>query len=214
MSHSELAFERPPATDASPRVFAIDDDPLVLNLLRLALEGDGHRVDCYATGEEFLRQLPEIPVGCVIIDLHLPGVSGVEIQQRLRQIGSDWAVIVVSGGADVATAVQVMQNGAVTLLEKPYTLEVLRSAVQQGLTRSSEAVTRRGARDRVRGRLESLTADERQVLNAMISGASNKVIAQTLVLGMRTVERHRSSVLRKMQVGSVAELASLMSSLD
>jgi two-component system response regulator FixJ len=214
MTHHETGSTPIRSARTAQRVFAIDDDPLVLNLMRLALEGDGHRVDCFATGEEFLRQRPDDAVGCVIIDLHLPGVSGVEIQQRLREADSDWAVIVVSGGANVATAVQVMQNGAVTLLEKPYTLDVLRAAVQHGLARSQEAVFRRTTRNSLRARLGSLTADERQVLDAMVAGISNKVIAQNLVLGMRTVERHRSSVLRKMEVGSVAELASLMSSLD
>jgi two-component system, LuxR family, response regulator FixJ len=191
-------------------VYAIDDDPLVLQFVQAALEGIGLQVRGYPSGEAFFAAADRADVGCIIIDLHLPGISGREIQQRLQQAGSDLAVIVVSGKANVATAVQVMQNGAVTLLEKPYTVEALRGAVQQGLKLSREAHHRRRQAREIRSRLDQLSHDERQVLEGMLAGETNKLLAQRLVLSARTIERHKSSVLKKMQVGSAAELASLM----
>lgn len=197
-----------------PKVYAIDDDPLILKFHQLALASDGLVVECFTSGEQFFEVKEIAAVGCVIVDLNLPGISGIDIQARLRQSASDLSVIVVSGGANVALAVQVMQNGALTLLEKPYTVETFRSAVHQGIEWSRKAVQRRTQKQVVQQRLQALTPDERQVLTAIMAGSSNKLIAQQLVIGMRTVERHRSGVLKKMQVGSVAELVALMADAD
>jgi two-component system, LuxR family, response regulator FixJ len=195
-------------------VYAIEDDPLVMKFIQAVLEGAGLTVKGFASGEAFFAAAGLAEVGCVIIDLHLPGMSGADIQQRLQEAGSDLAVIVISGHADVATAVQVMQSGAVTLLQKPYTPEALVAAVRQGLTRSRADHRKRTKARVVRDRLGQLSSDERHVLEAMLAGATNKQMAQQLVLGVRTIERHKSSVLKKMQVGSVAELASLMATLE
>jgi two-component system, LuxR family, response regulator FixJ len=195
------------------RVYAIEDDPLVMQFIQAVLEGAGLTVSGFPSGEAFFEVAGLADVGCVIIDLHLPGISGPEIQRRLQQAGSDLAVVVISGHADVPTAVQVMQSGAVTLLQKPYTPEALIAAVQQGLTRSCGAHRQRIKVREIRERLSQLTSDERHVLEALLAGATNKQMAQQLVLGVRTIERHKSSVLKKMQAGSVAELASLMAAL-
>jgi len=196
-----------------PRIFAVDDDPAILRFIRAVIENNGLAIECFLSGEEFFQHSSEARVGCVIIDLNLPGISGAEIQSRLRQQGSDLAVIIASGGADIATAVQIMQNGAVTLLEKPYSSTALMAAVREGLDRSQEAFARRLRANSVQERLATLTPDERDVLDGLMAGLSNKLIAQKLVFSSRTVERHRSSVLRKMQVNSLAELAAVLSSV-
>ncbi|HUQ70590.1 MAG TPA: response regulator, partial [Planctomycetaceae bacterium] len=176
-----------------PRIFAIDDDPAILRFIRAVIENNGFSIDGFSSGEEFFQNLPDARVGCVIIDLNLPGIPGAEIQSRLRQRGSDLSVIIASGGADIATAVQIMQNGAVTLLEKPYSSTALMAAVREGLDRSQEAFARRLQANSVQERLATLTPDERDVLDGLMVGLSNKLIAQRLVFSSRSVERHRSS---------------------
>ncbi|MDZ4683815.1 MAG: response regulator [Planctomycetaceae bacterium] len=196
-----------------PRIFAIDDDPAILRFIQAVIENNGLAIDCFPSGEEFFQHSSDARVGCVIIDLNLPGISGAEIQSRLLQLGSDLSVIIASGGANIATAVQIMQNGAVTLLEKPYSSAALMAAVREGLDRSQEAFARRLQTNSVQERLATLTSDERAVLDGLMAGFANKLIAQNLVFSSRTVERHRSSVLRKMQVNSLAELAAVLSTL-
>jgi two-component system response regulator FixJ len=200
--------------DLPPTVYAIEDDPLILKFIETVVRQQQIPIQSFTTGEDFLAKVPGDGVGCVIIDLNLPGISGVAIQQRLRQRNSALSVIVATGGADVRIAVQIMQNGAITLLEKPFTPAALMDAIRTGIERSRDVFTRQTHLAEVRRRLTELTEEEREVLEQLIAGLPNKSIAAKLVVSPRTVDRYRQSVLRKMQVGTIPELASLMAPLQ
>ena len=160
----------------------------------------------YLSAKEFLADAPSDRPGCVITDLQMPGVSGVELQQRLLDANSFLAVVVVTGVADVPTTVALMEKGAVTLLEKPYDHNKLVIAVERGLSRSRERWLQAHDEQSARERLELLSKEERRVMDCMLTGQPNKAIAHRLGLSMRTVDRRRQAVLEKMGVRSAPEL--------
>jgi two-component system response regulator FixJ len=195
-------------------VCVIDDEPLVREVTcRILCEG-GFQATGYASAEEFLAAFDEPACGCVVTDLRMPGMSGADLLVRLRASGSDVAIVVLTGHADVRTAVQLMEDGALTLLEKPYEPPALLASI---LRATKQTAARRAARQRVAAvqrRLDQLTDEERQVMECMIAELPTKAIASKLILSTRTVERRMLSVLQKMQVSGVAELAALMASLQ
>jgi two-component system, LuxR family, response regulator FixJ len=199
------------ATDAM--LYVVDDDPSVLASVQAVLAAHGYAAECFSSGEEFFDRMDPGAVGCVITDLQMPGIQGTEVQEQLRTKESDLSVIVVSGVADVSTAVRIMEHGAVTLLEKPYQPAALLAAVERGITRSRESRSRRLQVRAVQERLSRLSDEERDVMEAMLAGKPNKAISAALTISLRTVDRRRQSVLEKMQAGSVAELASMMAVL-
>jgi two-component system response regulator FixJ len=160
-----------------------------------------------------LAAFDEQACACVVTDLRMPGIDGAELLARLRRQGNIVSVVVLTGHADVRTAVQLMEDGALTLLEKPYEPQALLAAVMRA---TQQTAKRRMENDRVsaiRGRLEQLSDEERQVMEFMLAELPTKAIAAKLVVSTRTVERRMSSVQQKMQVSGVAELAALMASL-
>jgi two-component system response regulator FixJ len=200
-------------SDAS-LVCVIDDEPLVRQVTCRILSEGGFQAVEYASAEEFLAAFDELACGCVVTDLRMPGIDGAELLARLRKSGSIVAVIVLTGHADVRTAVKLMEDGALTLLEKPYEPEALLATVARA---TSQTAARRAARERVstiERRLAQLTDDERQIMECMIAELPTKAIAAKLILSTRTVERRMFSVLQKMQVSGIAELAALMASLQ
>ena len=203
-----------PVVAASSSVYVIDDDLAVVRLICNVLSNHGYATRGFRCGEDFFAlNLPQEP-GCLITDLHLPGITGEEIQAQLRKAGSPLSVIVISGAADVPTAVQVMKNGAVTFLLKPYTTEALLEAVEQGVASSMARLQRSERADKIRELLSRLTEEERQVLEFVVQGASNKVISTNLVLSTRTVDRRRQAIFQKLEVKSPQELAALMATAD
>ena len=199
------------AASDTRHIFVIDDDPAVLRSVQSLLEGNGYAVTCFGSPEMFLAKVSTEVVGCVMADLKLPGVSGSQFQRRVATDYPGLSVIISSSRPDVATAVQVMQNGAVTLLEKPYVPRILIAAVDKALEQSQQKSEAAQAEIAVRSRLATLTDDERQVTRLMIQGYPNKRIVMELQLSPRTVDRRRAAVLSKMGVTSVPELAALMS---
>ena len=147
---------------------------------------------------------------CLITDVRMPVISGAELLQRLNAAGSPISTIVVTGVADVPTAVALMENGAVTLLEKPYDQAILLKAVVRGLEASKKLWEKQQAKRSVGQRLQTLSEEEQQVLQFMLSGEPNKIISSKLDLSMRTVDRRRQTILKKMQVQSLPELAMLV----
>lgn len=192
--------------DPSATVYLIDDDPAILRLMTRVLTHEGYRVECFPSGEAFLSREDLSNVGCVIADLFLPGIQGAAIQSHLLQINSPLALIVISGQADVAAAVQLMKSGAITLLQKPISPDELLSAVAEGLTRNSHQLAQRIHLQGLKSRLADLTEDEKEVLRCMMRGLSRKEIATTLILSPRTLDRRQQSLLKKMNVESVPEL--------
>lgn len=191
-------------------IFVVDDDEAVLSSVQAMLNQHGYQCRCYASAEAFLREAPRDHPGCVVTDLQMPKVSGVELQQRLLADQSPLSVVVVTGIADVPTAVALMERGAVTLLEKPYNHDDLLRAVERGLAASRERWLQKRNEKSVLDRLAALTKDEYRVMECMLAGQPNKAVAHRLELSMRTVDRRRQSVLEKMEVRTAPELALLL----
>jgi two-component system response regulator FixJ len=192
----------------------IDDEPLVREVTCRILAGGGFQCAAYALAEEFLAQFDESACACVVTDLRMPGMGGAELLARLRNLGSVVSIVVLTGHADVRTAVKLMEDGALTLLEKPYEPQELLATVTRA---TQQTAALRAARDRVTSvqrRLDQLTDEERQVMDCMLAEMPTKAIATKLVLSTRTVERRMLSVQQKMQVSGVAELAALIATLQ
>ena len=192
------------------KIYVVDDDPKVLQSVRLLLRTHGYDARCFESAEAFLHDADPDGIGCVIMDLRMPGIGGAELQQRLRRDDSPLAVVVVTAHADVATTVDLMKYGAVSVLEKPFGAANLVSAVELALRRSQEMydVIRR---DREVGeRLSRLSDLERQVMRGMIAGTPTKALANELGISMRTIDRRRQIVLQVMQVESIGELGLLL----
>jgi FixJ family two-component response regulator len=191
----------------SGTLFVVDDEPDARKGVAALASSMGIPCETFASAEEFLRRYDASLAGCLLIDLRLGGVSGIQLQERLMALGSELPVIVVSAYADVPTAVRVMKSGAITVLEKPYAADALADAIRSGLKadrRRREAAARVGEIER---RMESLAPRERSVMDLILAGNSNKVIASELSLSHRTVDRVRAAVFKKMGVDSAVELA-------
>ncbi|KQS55052.1 two-component system response regulator [Methylobacterium sp. Leaf361] len=186
-------------------VHIVDDDLAVRQALAFLLATDGLTVRVHDSATAFLAAEPE-RVGCVVTDVRMPGIDGVELLHRLRQRGSLPPVIVMTGHADVALAVAAMKAGAVDFIEKPFDDEVLLASIRSALARSDRTAKRASERDAVRARLAELTERERQVLEGLIAGKANKVIGLDLGISPRTVEIYRANVMSKLQAGSLSEL--------
>jgi FixJ family two-component response regulator len=196
--------------NTAENVFVIDDDEAVLLSVQAILSQHGYRVRGFSSAEKFLAEVPSDAVGCAITDVQMPGMDGIELQQRLKASNSLLSVVVVTGVADVPLAVTMMERGAVTLLEKPYDHIDLLDAVAKGFAASRRRAELVVNNLTVSQRLATLTHDEREVMECMLANKPNKAIAHALDLSMRTVDRRRRAVLDKMQVKSVPELALLM----
>jgi two-component system response regulator FixJ len=191
-------------------VYVVDDDSAVLHSLEALLSQHNYEVRCYASAVEFLQSASLEAAACLITDVKMPVISGAELLQRLNSAGSPISAIVVTGVADVPTAVALMEKGAVTLLEKPYDQAVLLKAVERGLEASKKVWEKQEAERSIGQRLQTLSEEEQKVLQFMLSGEPNKTISSKLDLSMRTVDRRRQTILKKMQVQSLPELAMLV----
>jgi FixJ family two-component response regulator len=198
--------------EAEPTVFVVDDDPGVRKALSLLLKSVGLNAEVYASGQEFLTAYDPQRPGCLILDVRMPGMSGLELQDTLRARGMTVPVIILTGHGDVPMAVRTLQAGAVDFVEKPFREQVLLERVQQAL---QQDVARRRAEAQhadARARLRLLTPRERQVLDLVVAGRHNKGIAAELGVSMKTVEFHRSKIMDKLQADSVAALVRLVMS--
>lgn len=195
---------------AKELVYVVDDDEAVLLSVKAILSQHGYDVHGFSSAEEFLAAAPQDVAGCVITDVQMPGMDGVELQQRLKSARSLFSVVVVTGVADVPLAVTMMERGAITLLEKPYDHIDLLDAVAKGVAASRKQAELVRSEDTVRERLATLSAEELQVMEYMLADKPNKAISHSLDLSMRTVDRRRRAVLDKMKVKSIPELAILL----
>lgn len=193
-------------------VFVIDDDPLVLEGLHLTLLRSGFKTIKFESAEEFLAHVGDNHSGCVVTDIRMPGMSGLELQEELARRNVPLPVIIMSGHADVPLAVRAMKAGALDILEKPFGNEQLISHVQGALAVSREKMAQERETRSTRDKLGSLTSRERDVLKLVVAGQANKEIARSLDISPRTVEVHRARLMRKMQAESVAELVKLAGS--
>lgn len=200
--------------DPKPVVCVIDDDDAVRQLARRTLELDGIDVRTYASATNFFGEFNSAVVDCVVTDLQMPQTTGEDILRRLKDQAGAMSVIVVTGHADVSTAVRLMESGAFTLLEKPYQTAALVSTVRRAVERTRTLREEMNAVQTARLGLARLSDEELAVMKLMVKGLPNKAISAQLDLSMRTVDRRRNSVLTKMGVGCVSELAAVVAKLD
>ena len=187
-------------------VYVVDDDEAALDSLAVLLRSEGLNPRAFGSADAFLSSLTPDARGCVISDVRMPGMDGVELLKALKSMGCLLPVIVITGHADVTVAVQAMKAGAADFVEKPFESELILRLVRGCLEENDEAVDANAKVMRVRRRIESLTARERQVLEQIITGASNKQIAASLSISPRTVEIYRANVMSKMRADSLSEL--------
>ena len=196
-------------TDA-PIVFVVDDDEAVRGSLRLLIRSVGLQAQAYASAREFIDAYDAHQHGCLVLDVRMPGMSGLELQQQLNQRGATIPVVFISGHGDVPMAVEAMQQGAFDFLQKPFRDQDLLDRVQRALARDAHQRANFAALAQIHERLESLTPRERQVLQMVTLGKANKVIGADLGVSQRTVEIHRAHVMEKMQARSLAELVRMV----
>ena len=187
-------------------VHVIDDDEAVRQSIEFLLETSGITARTYDSVSAFLNALPTIDSGCIITDVRMPGISGIDLLRRLGEMRIKMPVIVITGHGDVPLAVEAMKIGAIDFLEKPFADDLLLASVQAALNRSQENAARDAERAEVQARLATLTNREREVLEGLVVGKPNKVIAGDLAISPRTVEIYRANVMTKMQAASLSEL--------
>ena len=193
-----------------PVVMVVDDDSGVRNAMRALLKSVGLESALYPSAQEFLTAWQPAQPGCLVLDIRMPGMSGLELQEQLNLRGAIIPVIFMTGHGDVPMAVEAMQHGAFDFLQKPFRDQDLLDRIQKAIARDSKLRTSLGEHDRIRSHLETLTAREREVLDLMTQGKQNKAIAQDLGVSPRTIEIHRARVMEKMNAHSVAELVRMM----
>ena len=193
-------------TQVKPLVFVIDDDASVRGSLENLLRSVGLRVAAFASAQEFLASPHAGELGCLILDVRLPGVSGLELQEQLRRTRPDLPVVFITGHGDIPMSVRAMKAGAVEFLTKPFGDKDLIDAVEQALRRVREGSDEREEMIALRGRYESLTPREREVMSHVVAGEPNKVAAADLGIRETTIKIHRGQVMHKMRAGSLAEL--------
>jgi len=188
-----------------PPVHVIDDDDAARDALVFLLTAAGYAVKAYDSATAFLDGLPGAQSGCVITDVRMPDISGLDLLKRLKSRKIDLPVIVITGHAEVTTAIEAIRDGAVDFIEKPYDGEVLIESVRSALSGSEEDILN-GQKSVIQERLNSLSSIERQVLEGLIEGRPNKGIAYDLQINARTIDIHRASVMTKMQASSLSHL--------
>jgi two-component system response regulator FixJ len=187
-------------------VHVIDDDEAVRQSLEFLLRASGMTARTYESASAFLSALPAIETGCVVTDVRMPGISGIELLKRLGEMQVKLPVIVITGHGDVPLAVEAMKIGAVDFLEKPFEDEHLLGSVRSALSRAQQSAVRDARRAEVEARLATLTNREREVLDGLVAGKPNKIIAFDLAISPRTVEIYRANVMTKMAAASLSEL--------
>ena len=197
-----------------PIVFVVDDDESVRGSLRFLLRSVGLESHAFGSAPEFLAAYDPAQPGCLVLDVRMPGMSGLELQQELNVRGAIIPVVFITGHGDVPMAVEAMQHGAHDFLQKPFRDEELIERVKRALAK--DAKTRAGLEEHqsIRARLDSLTPRERQVLALMARGKPNKIMAYELGLSQRTVEIHRARVMEKSGASSVAELVRMVMDVE
>lgn len=197
--------------DAEHAVWVVDDDSSVANLTARLLEASGEfTCRVFTSPRALLSEVEPGSTQCVVSDVKMPDIDGAGLQRQLRKIDPTISVLFLTGHADVPTTVELMEQGAVTLLQKPYEHERLVTAVRKAVRRCELLRNSQKEVLETRSRLERLSPDEREVLECMIAGLSNKAIAHKLALSPRTLDRRRQNILQKMDVDSVVELAALL----
>ncbi len=187
-------------------VHVVDDDVAVRQSLSFLLASDGLPVRLHESASAFLDSVPGPPAGCIVTDVRMPGIDGIEFLRRLKARGFAVPVIVMTGHADVALAVQAMKEGAVDFVEKPFDDDLFLAAIRSALAKQAHSAEQNAQTSEIKARIEALSEREAQVLVGLFAGKANKVIANDLGISPRTVEIYRANVMTKMQARSLSAL--------
>tara|TARA_Y100000294_G_scaffold139306_1_gene132773 strand:- start:324 stop:950 length:627 start_codon:yes stop_codon:yes gene_type:complete len=191
-------------------VYVVDDDPAIRDSLQWLLTSVDLKVRTFSSGQELLDQVtPDLP-GCLLIDVRMPGMSGLELQHELTARGIKLPIVIITGHGDVQMAVRAMKAGALDFIEKPFNDQEILEVVQRAVDRSVSAVESSAVKEELESRIASLTPRERQVLELVVTGLPNRGIALELGRSEKTVEFHRANVMEKMQAKSLADLMKMV----
>lgn len=192
-----------------PTVFVVDDDEGVRGALDWSLRTEGFRVQSFSSAEDFLDSARGERPGCLVLDLRMRGMSGLDLQAILAAHGCEIPIIFISGHGDIPTTVKAIKAGALDFVEKPLSREVLIQRIQEAFREDETRRRERTLRNEIRGRYQTLTAREREVMDLVTRGLSNKEMARTLDISPRTIENHRARVMTAMQADSIADLCNM-----
>ena len=194
----------------TPTVFIVDDDSSVRDSLAMLVRSIALETETFGSAVEFLRTYDADRCGCLLLDLRMPGMSGLDLQSRLVDMGSFLPIVFLTAHGDVSTAVQAMKVGAVDFIQKPYRDQELLDKIQHAVDEHGRLLREAAERQKVQARLETLTTREREIMHMVVEGKANKVIASELQIGQRTVEIHRARVMEKTQATSLADLVRMV----
>ena len=197
-------------TTQTGTVFVVDDDEAVRDSLSLLMEAESLSVECFSSPIEFLERCPDDRPGCLLLDVRMPQMSGLELRDELQKRGSMMPIVFITGHGDVPMAVHAMQEGAIDFIQKPFRDQDLIDRIHQGIVQDRRIRQSLSDRKAITERIGSLTPRERQVMQEVVDGKANKVIAFELGLSERTVEIHRSRVMSKMGAESLAQLVRMV----
>ncbi|MGD0136545.1 MAG: response regulator [Bryobacteraceae bacterium] len=198
---------------STPIVFVVDSDPSVRESLELLVRAAGWRAETFASGQEFLARPRSVVPSCLILDVTLPDLNGLELQERIASERTDMPIIFLTGNADIAMTVKAMKRGALEFLTKPFDAEALLIGIQQAIKRSEAELGRQNQLHALRTGYGSLTQREREVMTLVVSGLPNKQVGGELGISEITVKAHRGNVMRKMKANSFANLVNMAARL-
>ena len=187
-------------------IYVIDDDEAMRDSLNFLLDSAGYKVTLFETATSFLEALPGLAFGCVVSDVRMPGIDGIELLKRMKAASSRFPILIMTGHGDVPLAVEAMKLGAVDFLEKPFEDERLIAMIEGAMRQAEPAARNEAVTQDIAARIASLSPRERQVMEGLIAGLSNKLIAREYDISPRTIEVYRANVMTKMQADSLSDL--------
>ncbi len=190
-------------------VYIIDDDEAMRDSLSFLLDSAGYRVTLFETATSFLEALTRLEFGCIVSDVRMPGIDGIELLKRMKAAGSKFPILIMTGHGDVPLAVEAMKLGAVDFLEKPFEDDRLMAMIEGAIRQADTSARTEAMTQDITARIASLSPRERQVMDGLIAGLSNKLIAREYDISPRTIEVYRANVMTKMQANSLSELVRL-----
>lgn len=189
-----------------PLVYVIDDDDAVRQSLEFLLKTANVKVQGFDSAKAFLEILPQVKSGCIVTDIRMPEITGIDLLRRVKELDLDIPVIVITGHGDIALAVEAMKVGAVDFLEKPFDDEMILSSVRAALNKDADSAQQKAERTQINDKLAALSNREHQVLEGLVAGKPNKIIAYDLGISPRTVEIYRANLMTKMGANSLSDL--------